>query len=685
MTAPAPMPPASSRNLAIAAILLFVTVCAAWTVTAEHFGSAWTKTGSMHGVNSLLGYSETERANVLHKENRSFLQQIAMFSGATTDVVDKFYMVRPAYAYAAAFLAPLFGLVGAAVALNILAWSAAAWCAWSLAVRLFDDRLAGLLAVALVSAGMGFVVHIIDLSAHLLAFTTYYVGVVILERSEIWRPPGRDRSTHLAIGAFVALCSLTYNTGLALLMAYIVLSLRYNRWIDIALASAVALSAQYAWIGALNIGYAFKTGEWAWYNLYANEGDYLRASLRSWSSAWSQPIDGAGATLRIIAEFLCYEFPLSVAAGLLAIAVLFKRDPRRWLALLVLFASPIAGAMAYAQAAAARGYLVFGISLISYVALGGLLAGAFRNAGRGRRIAAAVVTAVVLGGQVAWAGAAFVGQLGPLRTYYIGYRAGALEFTSPGVSAASLTGQEPQPAWFGGAASFAEVGMYREGGLVETVASFPRRLAVSLGSRALISAYLILLLALLAVLWKWSVKRTVAGAIVLIYLLPSVVMAAAVRSTIQFVAIDAAGPGQTCSAMQYSVRLSDEFRRRLLALAAGGMQLELFFRPGGDEASGQQEVVFAIGDQRLSVEATSDWGRWTAKGDWLTLLSSGAPTMLVTYRNREGIRYLGWQRTGLPDRDLRFEGCTKPVTAAALPALELRIVTPGGAPMLVGF
>ena len=82
----APVPAAASRNLAIAAVLFFVIACASWTLATQHFGSSWVKTGAAYGVNSLLGYSETERVDVVHKENRSFLQQISMFAGATTDV-----------------------------------------------------------------------------------------------------------------------------------------------------------------------------------------------------------------------------------------------------------------------------------------------------------------------------------------------------------------------------------------------------------------------------------------------------------------------------------------------------------------------------------------------------------------------------------------------------------------------
>ena len=669
------------RRWGLLAAALFLAACALWTAGSLHFGSGWTKTGSAFGVNSILGYSETERANIVHKENRSFLQQIAMFSGSTTDVVDKFYVVRPAYAYAAAFLAPLFGLTGAALAMNLLGWAIAAFCAWSLAARLFGDPLAGLLAVAFVATGMGFVVHITDYSAHLLAFSTYYLGVVILYHSGVWKAPGRNRTVHLAIGAYIALCCLTYNMGLALLFAYIVIAIRHNRLTDIVLASVIALSAQYAWVAILNLGYALKSGDWAWYNLYGNEGAYLSESIREWLRLWSAPVDGLRATIQVILEFLSFEFPLTVAVGLIAVVALFWRDRPRMLLLFVLFALPIAGAMAYAQRAGARGYLVFGISLILYVALGGLLAQALRGASRGARSAAIVAIVVLIGGQILWSGAQFTGYLGPLRAYYTGLDHNIADFTQRPIEVISLTNEEPRPAWFGGAAQFGQLGIYEAAGPEQTPSSFARRVAVSLASRALISGYVVLLIAAVGVLYGWPFWRGALVSTVLFYLVPSVVMAATVKDTIRFVPIDSAGPGARCATMHYSVRLSDDFRRRLNELGAAPIHLELFFRVQGDTRLPQ----FKLDGKELAISAGANEGQWLVTDiDWRTK-TLAAKVLELAYRYDGDVSYLGWQRNGLPGRTLAFEGCETKATAAVLPALEVRTVIDRGVPILIGF
>lgn len=669
------------RRRGVLAALLFLVLSASWTAASLHFGSGWTKTGSAYSVNSILGYSETERSNIVHKENRSFLQQIALFSGATTDVVDKFYIVRPAYAYMAALLAPLFGLAGAALAMNLLGWAVAAFCAWTLAMRLFGDPLAGSLAVAFVATGMGFVVHVADYSAHLLAFATYYLGVVILYQSDVWKDPGRNRTVHLAIGAYIGLCCLTYNMGLALLFAYIVIAIRHNRLSDIALASVIALSAQYAWVAVLNLGYALKSGDWTWYNLYGNESAYLNESIREWLKLGSTPIEGLRAAIGVILEFLSFEFPLTVAAGIVAVTILFWRDRQRLFVLFVLFALPVAGAMAYAQRAAARGYLVFGVSVILYAALGGLVARALRGPSRGGRSAAVVTALVLIGGQIVWSGAQSAGYLGPLRAYYTGLDHAVGDFTRRPVDVVSLTNDEPRPAWFGGAAGFDQLGLYQAAGPEQTPSSFVRRFAVSLASRSLITAYVALLIMAVGALYGWPVWRGALVCLVFFYLVPSVVMAATVRDTIRFVPIDTAGPGVRCSVMHYSVRLSDDFRQRLNGLGPMPIHLELYFRVQGDTRLPQ----FRLDGNDLAISAGANEGQWlVTDNDWRAKMLA-AKNLELTYGYNGDVSYLGWQRNGLPNRVLAFEGCEAKATAAALPALEVRAVVTDGVPVLIGF
>ena len=581
----------------------------------------------------------------------------------------------------AALLAPLFGISGAALVMNLLGWAIAAFCAWSLAMRLFGDPLAGLLAVAFVATGMGFVVHVTDYSAHLLASATYYLGVVILYRSDVWKNPGRSRTVHLAIGAYIALCCLTYNMGLALLFAYIVISIRHNRLSDIILASVIALSAQYVWVAVLNLGYALKSGDWAWYNLYGNEGAYLSESIREWLRLWSAPVDGLRATIQVVLEFLSFEFPLTVAAGIIAVAALFWRDRQRLFVLLVLFVLPIAGAMAYAQRAGARGYLVFGVSLILYAALGGLLARAMRGASRGGRSAAIVAALVLIGGQIVWSGAQFTGYLGPLRAYYTGLDRNVADFTRRPIEVVSLTNEEPRPAWFGGVAQFDRLGLYEAAGPEQTTSGFARRVAVSLASRALITAYVVLLIASVGMLYGWPFWRGALVSLVFFYLVPSVVMAATVKDTIRFVPIDTAGPGARCATMHYSVRLSDDFRRRLGEVGAAPVHLEFFFRVVGDTRLPQ----FKLDGNDLAINPGADEGQWLVTDrDWRTKILA-AKTLQLTYRYNGDVSYLGWQRNGLPGRTLAFDACETKAVAAVLPTLEVRTVVDRGVPILIGF
>ena len=469
--------------------------------------------------------------------------------------------------------------------------------------------------------------------------------------------------------------------GLALLFAYIVLAIRHNRLRDVALASVIALSAQYVWVAVLNLGYALKSGEWAWYNLYGNESDYLSGSIREWLRLWSSPVDGLRGTIEVILQFLSFDFPLTVAAGIIAVVAHFWRDRQRLFVLFVLFALPIAGAMAYAQRAGARGYLVFGISLILYVALGGLLARLTRGASKGGRSAAILVIVVLIGGQVVWSGAQFTGYLGPLRAYFLGLDHAIPDFAKNPIEVVSLTDAEPRPAWFGGAAQFDRLGVYEAAGPEPTSLSFARRVAVSLASRAVISAYMTLLIMSVGMLYGWPFWRGAVVSLVFFYLVPSMVMAATVKDTIRFVPINSAGPGARCATMHYSVRLSDNFRRRLNKLGAMPIHLELFFRVLGDT----RLPHFKLDGIELAINAGAREGQWVVTDkDWRGKIL--AATMLeLTYRYDGDVSYLGWQRNGLPGRTLAFDGCETKATAAVLPALEVRTVIDRGVPILIGF
>ena len=671
----------------LAAFIILLLSVASWAVISINFGSPWIKATIVHSTNSLLGFSETSGVfpydMIIHKENRSFIQQISMFSGATTEVVDKPFMVRPFYAFFSGTFAPLVGIQGAALLCNALLWALAAWCSWILAMQWFADRRVAMMATLLVATGMGFTVHVIDYSAHLASFTTYYLGVLALYVSKLWSSPAKSFREHLTLGLFLALCCLTYNSGVPLVVAYIILAARTNRPHHVAITALVALSAPYCWVAALNLGYALVSGQWVWYDLYNSEQGYLKRSLAVWLSAWSNPLGGFKESLRIFLQFLTFECPLTVGMGFIAIALmLIRRRPFAWFGLLV-FLLPFAGPMVFAQSAAARGYLVFGCSIIVYVAIAGEL-GNWLNASHPgwRRAGYAVITTLVLA-QIVWSGAHATGHFGPLRAYYLGLESALPAFSHPPSMVVSLTGHEPTPSWFGGSASFAQAGLYDGGGMEPTKFGLFKQIALSLAARGILALYVILFV----ISWFWARERLTLNrallATIFILGVPSLIMAATIHKTYRFVPIDQAGLDKKCTALSYTVGLSDTFRSHVTAIHDRTGMLELFFKPFPSSSTLPR---VRIDGRELPLTAGSGEGTWqTDFAAWFEPLGTARHIEIILPLSGTPVRYLGWQRAGLPDRALALEGCPDAVSPEVLPALEIRVRSGDGEARLIGF
>jgi hypothetical protein len=236
------------------ALLVFVSVAALVAAMGRGERSGWilmtSPTEHTHQSNTMLGYSDVHGGRPIHKENVPTFSQVRLFRGAPGRL--DMYAVRPIYAWIASPLTALVGLTTALLLVNLVAWAAAAYIAWRLTIDLLGDPLAGVLAVVLVAGGIGMTAHVADYSAHLLSFTFYYAGVLVLFRSGVWRE-AQPLETHLALGCFLALAALQYNTGLLLAVAMVAAAIGKQRWWHVTVAAALALAAQRVWMWLLNV------------------------------------------------------------------------------------------------------------------------------------------------------------------------------------------------------------------------------------------------------------------------------------------------------------------------------------------------------------------------------------------------------------------------------------------------
>lgn len=660
-----------------AAALLFIVASAAITAASRGERSGWTlmtsPAGYDHRTNTLLGYCWLYAGGPFMKENIPCVSQVGLFAGSRealsgAEYRDDFRLIRGFYGFAASLLEPFFGIVGAMLAVNWLSWAVCAAVAYDLTGRLSGSNAAAMLATALVAAGIGPVIHIGDYSPHLLAFATYYAGVWLL----VWTRVAEERRpfrVHLALGLYLAVCCLTYNTGVMLLAVYGVAAALKNRWRHLATAAVIALSSRPLWQAVLGPG------------VTDVEAEYLSRSLEKWREVLG---GGPALAVKTAAHFtseivLFFDSPGVVLAGLACCAIVPMSAARRRLGLAAV-GFPLLAAFVFAPSATARGYLVYAASVWVYCCLATALAGGFRSGRKGVRGAAVAAAAgLLLGSHLLWATAHLWGHLGPAKTYFLGWDDGLAYFTAP-TEVVSLTGREPSPVLFGGEASLTQAGAVTSPGdrqLNDVSFDF------ALLSRAFFAAYLVVLALVAAGTWR---RRAAAASAVLGCLaLTAGLSTRTLRSIPAFFPVDQAVTVPAGGSLRYEVALSSEAAGRLRTMSEQGDTLGFFFRlyaPAAVEVSvsadGEELLVvrdpdpdynsfyrFEDPDRERGVEVLSRAKRLT----FIVHNPTGEPVMLAGWQRRDS---LGRTAAVTAPSGTAFE------TPQALPAFELRLADSRG-------
>lgn len=621
-----------------------------------------------HATNSLLGYSLIREASILHAENQSSFHQLAFFAGA--DVPPDLYFRRPVYTFVAALLAPWIGPGASLLAVNLCAWVLALWLCHRFTRRFYGDAEAARWAGLLAAGGIGFVLHALDLSAHLLSFVFYMGGAVLIYESEVWRRAVAWR-VHAAIAAYLALACLQYNTGVALVAAYVLVAFRHNALLLVAGAGIAPLLAQPAWDSIVGALYAQRHGV-ALPGLAQAELDYLRRSLEGWMSILrSPPADAARSAAALVASFGFFELPLVVVLGGARLLADWRaggeaRNRARFAAPFI--AMPVAAALVFAPAALARGYLVYGISLFFFAGCGAAIARSLH----GRRFARNAAGCALIALCVAWSTAHFLNVLGPAKAYFLGMEYAAHLFTPGGWQAASLTGLEPTPRLFGGAATLAEAGLQ-----ASTAAPLPPAGNVKYALAA--SAPIVALAAALAGLcFGGSAAAIVAAAL----------LSSSVAGALLFPGSPGATPIHRTYAIEagrtlvYRVALSDETRSRLASGLDEGRAPVLF----AGFYDRRDAPVVRIGGRDVRAVRKLNRTNWLLDpGDLLGALRSGSRELEIAWPGGPDHWVGGWQRTSLASRRIVVEGGGP--EPAVLPAVEIRLLRDAAsvAPVYVGF
>lgn len=682
-----------------AAILIFLVVSSAVTYWGRDEGSAWIKlsqpTTPMNSSDGLLGYCFIVHDTVFYLENGLFYDQMHMFNGApfSTTIV----LSRAFYAFLASLVAPFLGNIHALQTVNYLCWVFAAWAAWRMARRMFKDELAALIAVALVAGGFGFTMHINDFSAHIISFAMFYMGIMIIYESGVWEKSCSLR-THLAISFYIVLANLTYNIGLPLAAGYLIVAARRNRWRDIIISALVIFSSRPIWNMYFNwIHHIINTADWR-FDVYNPEKSCLGLSLSIWIGIIKT---GAAACIKklsmITASFLCFDSPATVFLGLASIFIVVKNSSLRFF-FAVFIVLVFAAAVVWFPISTCRGYIVYGISILFYIALAGWLASQLRKKSLWR-IVWICVTMMLLAVHFFWSTSYLYNLHAPMKIYFFGFdqedrdagtnsllKNPAKIFTyKPEVM--SLTGLEPVPRLFGGNAGLTDAGIYNP----HPDQPRPSTIKGALWAKGLFGAYVCLFL-YFAVPNRRLRMFSISGMVFMI-IISSVFSGRACRKIPEFYFFYNAIEVPVDYTARYEVKVSDTFIDELRRQAAPGDMVEIV--ENRSALCNEQNVKVFIGEREIAPGRSTAQIIWEGAADPIEVMSAFNESNILRIEvdrnesNKSGF-IAGWQRNGLAGRSFELiprhpSASSQKIIPQALPYLEVRLRDKEGWLKLAGF
>ncbi|MCX7823931.1 MAG: hypothetical protein N2689_00030 [Verrucomicrobiae bacterium] len=651
--------------LAVAAFLLVAIPIAFYSADERSAFIAATNCVA-HGY-AVTGYTDTVGDRLMFIENTPFLDLAVVFNGGPSPL--NMYAMRGLYACAVSFFVPLLGYWNAFVLVNCLSWAAFVYAVWRFTWLLSQNRLAAFLAALLACGGTGMVVHAADYSAHLLSFTLYAVGVLVIFESGVWTER-RPLRTHLAIGLFLALASLNYNNGLILLGSYVAVAIWWNSALHVGMAAAVAYSSQMLWERFLNLLNMWLNQQPACVEFSRFERRIFTVGLSRWMSDLQQ---GPAAFLETVARrftaFAMFEDPLVLIVGLVAAIMVLRHGKRYWFFAVFLLV-PMMASKLYMRSANVPGYILYGASILFYAAAAMGISRLLDRKGWGR-VAGAALLGLVVAGHFWWSTAYFRGNLGPAAAFFRGARSwDTAALIEPRIM--SMTGREPVPRQFGGTSRIKEAGLF-----VPQPATTPLLCSVIIATVAR-GFYLLYLIPLVLLLPLARVTRLrIVVACVALTAGASVVGKWTLRERPAVRPILASYQIPPGAKLEYTVRLSPRFVETLKeALRSQTTAIEfgigLVYHP-----------VWAvkIGGQVMDTQP-AQWphSRTMDKSAFLEAISRSSEVSLVVENATSRIASLsGWQRNGLPDRKLCGFEC--PV----LPLFEIRVRDANGVATVVGF
>jgi hypothetical protein len=667
--------------LVAATIIIVISIA---TLFGGFESSAWirmTTPETVMAVNSLAGYSGFIDERAIHTENVVFFGHVVMFSGGP--IAQDFYALRPIYSFFASALVPLFGWWPSMLVVNLAAWACAVLLTFVLSASMTGSSVAARWSALYAAGGLGFVAHVHDYSAHLLAFTFYFGAVTLLYLSGVWNER-KGWTTHVAIGCYLAIAALQYNTGLVAVLAYAIVAVRHNGVVRVTVTCVGPYLVVKAWPYLMNL-----SSGWA-IDYELTERMYRGQAMQQWQQLLTDPARLVSRYLGGLVDFMSYEMPFLTLAGLLGVVILCMRRRSVDFTIFIFgcFVAPIMALTAYVGRGLATGYITFQTACFIYVGAGVVLS-VYAEKGTMRYLAVAA-GAVLLACQLAWNLAFLWGMNGPVQIYFLGLA--RLWTWLPDITTIpevlSLTGHDAVPTLFHGDASLAAAGGVACRDLMPTAVPVMSRgtvgaLILRLPFALLCAAALgFLMRARLLPTGRYIGARGVAFSTAALLMFPAVVNIPMRADSFPALCYDRRFPARA-QTIELALDVSPVFVEKLQALPADVVDIEIFqgfrlLRLG----SAQIRTTLFIGDTELPLTSAT----LLDQIDRATVANAFATSRRVVLRAENlppDALIEGWQRNGVPGRTLTTDRAITPDVDKVLPMLEIRARRSRGSQVLL--
>jgi hypothetical protein len=434
-------------------IAIFIGSLLVYVVPSERSGWILMTSPLVHskGKNSLACYAgiAPDTGEITHYENYPFKSHVRMFSGCVGGIIER-YNDRPLYTLISMPLNIFLSVADSFKVINIILYAVSVLLVWLFAYSMLQDNTSAWMASLFSIFGIGYIVHLPDMSAHLMSYFLFTLSIYILYRSQL-HTRHQGLAVHLLIGTVLAIYMLGYSSSIAVLGAYIVLAFSHNNIIHLMVSSALAISPKVIWMKLMLPALGQQP--------FLLEFAYIQKALSAWIELLEQGlfVPFLQELFSIIWQFVSSPVsPIILLLSTVGLVGLVRRSDRDGWFIFIVTLSLLGVSIPFGVIATARGYMIFGLSIFCYTSAAYFVRDLAKYQKPKPILLIACLSIIVVVCQLAWNTQHLIGNLKPVGHYFLGTGIwSAVSDTQATVI--SLTGNEQTPALFGGSASLDQV------------------------------------------------------------------------------------------------------------------------------------------------------------------------------------------------------------------------------------